>query len=183
MELNRKELEHLFSEIIKNVKHLKESIMFNLYEDAESYSVEASFDDENFVVCRDNPAILCSNEIDFKKVLKEIKKEIKVFVTDNEKIFKDIQEVSFGFVDGDLFYIKKAKKQKYKIKTTFTFEDFKDFNSLKLIMWLEMYLTNEAKERYNPPTIFNYETLTEEDLKKWKHILLDNFDYNKYNHK
>ena len=108
IELDELELKRLFDETIKNIGNMKESIMFNLYEDLDYYSMETTFDDENYVVCRDNPAILCSNSIDFEKVLKAVKGEIKEFVKANKDLLKNAKEISYGFVDGDLLYIRES---------------------------------------------------------------------------
>ena len=68
--LNDKELNRLFKEVLKETNNMEESLMFNLYEDEDCYSMEATFDDEEYVICRDNPAILCFNSIDYEQVLK-----------------------------------------------------------------------------------------------------------------
>jgi len=105
MKLNKKELKRLFNETIKNLEEMEESITFNLYEDLDCYSMETAFDDENFVICRDNPAILCKKNIDFEAVLKLVEKEIVKFIKTNQSKLIRVQEISYGFVDGDLYYI------------------------------------------------------------------------------
>lgn len=180
VELNKIELERLFDETIKNINNMHESIMFNLYEDADVYSMEATFDDEEFVICRDNPAILCSNKINYKNVIKEIRIEIKNFFETNKDILKNAKEISFGFVDGDLFYVKKAKKAMREFKK-FTIEDFKDFDSTRLLCWISAYMTDEAKDEYKPPLLAR--KMSRLKMKKWKRLLVENFDYKKYNSK
>lgn len=179
MELNKGELKRLFDETLKNIDNMKESIMFNLYEDSDCYSMETTFDDEEYVICRDNPAILCSKEIDYKQVLKKIKSEIKDFVKCNKDVLKNAKEISYGFVDGDLYYIQKEKRKKKTTKFKFTADSFKDFEPIRLIMWLTVYLTDEASQKYSIPQ--DAENLTEEDLAKWRQILADNFNYKMYN--
>ncbi len=179
MELNKAEVKRLFDETLKNIDKMERSIVFNLYEDENCYSMEATFDDENVVICRNNPAILCAREIDYKIVLMLIKKEIKEFVATHKDCLVKVKELSYGFVDGDLHYIKKSKSPYIK-KRKLTMDDLEDFDAVRLIMWISVYMKDEAKKKYEPPTLFNYNNLTSEDLKKWKQILLDNFDYDKY---
>ncbi|MGN1162362.1 MAG: hypothetical protein ACI4T2_00330 [Christensenellales bacterium] len=106
VKLNDKELNKLFKEVLKETNNMEESLMFNLYEDEDCYSMEATFDDEEYVICRDNPAILCSNSIDYEQVLKAVHDKIELFVKQNEKKLKMANEISYGFVDGDLYYIR-----------------------------------------------------------------------------
>lgn len=177
IELNNEELDRLFEETIKNLDKMQESITFNLYEDADVYSMEATFDDEEVVICRDNPAVLCSNEIDYKKVIKQIRQEIKSFVEKNKAQLKRAKEISFGFVDGDLYYVKRAKRSPREYKK-FTIEDFKDFDATRLLAWIKVYMTDEAKAKYKPP-LFS-KGISRWKMKKWKRILVENFDYEKY---
>lgn len=109
MEFNEKEINRLFDETIKNIESLEESIMFNLYEDEDFHTMETTFDDESFVVCRDNPAKLCKSDVNYIDVLKFVKNEICKFIKNNENNLKQVKEISYGFVDGDLHYIKKKK--------------------------------------------------------------------------
>lgn len=177
-ELDKKELERLFAEVLNKIECIKNSLMFNLYEDEKAYTMEAAFDDEEIVVCRDIPALLCSVEVDFEEVLKEVGKEIKKFVNNNKDKLENAKEISYGFVDGDLSYVRKSKKAKREIKK-FTVEDFDDFDSTKLLAWISVYMTEEAKEKYNPP--FLARKMSKRKMKKWKKILVDNFNYESYN--
>lgn len=179
MELNKSELKRLLDETIEKIDKMESSIVFNLYEDIDSYSMEATFDDEKVVICGDEPAILCSNEIDYMVVLRLIKEEIKEFVKSNKEALSGAKEVAYGFVDGDLYYIKKPRKSRIP-KRLLTMDDLKDFDAGKLVMWISVYMKAEAKKKYKPPNFFNYESMTQEDLEKWKQILLDNFDYVSY---
>lgn len=179
MELNKSELKRLFDEILTNIDKMESSLVFNLYEDMDCYSMEAAFDDENIVICRENPAIICSDHIDYKVVLGLIKDEVKEFVKTNKEMLTKAKEVACGFVDGELYYIKKIRKPRIE-KRTLTMDDLKDFDAGRLVMWISVYMKSEAKKKLNPPNFFNYESLTQDDLEKWKRILLDNFDYESY---
>lgn len=178
VELNKQELERLFKETIKNIEKMEESIMFNLYEDLEVYSMEATFDDEEVVICRENPAILCLKEYKFKDVLKAVRIELKTFCEANKEKLKKAKEISFGFVDGDLFYIKKARKSSREIKK-FTADDFKDFSPSKLEAWITVYMTDEARKKYKASLIIK--KIRRWSMRKWRKRLAENFDYEKYN--
>ncbi len=179
MELNKKELKRVFDETLENIDEMENSIVFNLYEDMDCYSMEATFDDENVAICRDEPAILCSKEVDYKVVLRLIKEEIKEFVKTNKEALVNAKEVAYGFVDGDLYYIKKTRKPRTP-KRLLTMDDLKDFDAVRLEMWMTVYMKEEAKKKYKLPDFFDYESLTPDELEKWKQILLDNFDYKSY---
>ena len=155
-------------------------LLFNIYEDKNYFTIEASFDDDNFVIGRDNPFTLCDKNTPWQTVEKDVGLAINSRIKKNKEIYKQFTSISYGFVDGNLHYIRKPRKRKKEI-VHFTSDDFKDFPSHKLTAWLAVYLTKEAKEKYKMNMLgLMFNELSEEQHKYWREILADNFDYDKY---
>ena len=55
-------LESLFELIETSDTKAYSSILFNIYEDRDYYTIEACFDDD-FVIGRDNPFVICDKSI------------------------------------------------------------------------------------------------------------------------
>lgn len=175
------ELQDLFSEVIKQNKADFTELLFNLYEDSDFYTAEAVFDDELCVVFRENPAIISEKNKDYEAVLKDIKVLLKNFYTENKNDLKNIKELSYGFVDGDLFYIKRRRKRKQSNEVRkFTIEDFDGFDIHKLHCWISVYVDIEKRFESDFP-LFAPENPTEEDYMYYKKFLVENFNYDKYN--
>ena len=156
------------------------SLLFNIYEDKYYFTIEASFDDDIFVIGRDNPFTLCEKNTPWQTVEKDVGLAINSRIKKNKEAYKQFKSISYGFVDGDLHYIRKNRKKKKEI-VHFTSDDFKDFPSHKLTAWLAVYLTKEAKEKYKMNMLgLMFNELSEEQHKYWREILAENFDYDKY---
>ena len=173
-------IEDLFNCIENADKKDYTSLLFNIYEDEEYYTIEASFDDDNFVIGRDNPFTLCDKNTPWQTVEKDVGLAVDSWIKKNKEAYKQFKSISYGFVDGDLHYIRKPRKKKKEI-VHFTSDDFKDFPSHKLTAWLAVYLTEEAKEKYKMNMLgLMFNELSEEQHKYWREILAENFDYDKY---
>ena len=156
------------------------SLLFNIYEDKYYFTIEASFDDDIFVIGRDNPFTLCEKNTPWQTVEKDVGLAINSRIKKNKEAYKQFKSISYGFVDGDLHYIRKPRKKKKEI-VHFTSDDFKDFPSHKLTAWLAVYLTEEAKAKYKMNMLeLMFNELSEEQHKYWREILAENFDYDKY---
>ena len=173
-------MEALFKLIENSDKKDYTSLLFNIYEDEEYYTIEASFDDDNFVIGRDNPFTLCDKNTPWQIVEKDVGIAVDSWIKKNKEAYKQFKSISYGFVDGDLHYIRKPRKKKQEI-VHFTSDDFKDFPSHKLTAWLAVYLTEEAKEKYKMNMLgLMFNELSEEQHKYWREILAENFNYDKY---
>ena len=173
-------IEDLFLEIKKLNITDYQSLLFNIYEDEASYTIEASFDDDEFVIGRDNPYEICSSDMGWEDVEKEVGLKLKELIKADSKFFKPLKEITFGFVDGDLYHIKKSRKKKQQV--VFTADDFLDFDPVRLNAWLTVYLTEEAEEIYGTKRFMtDFSDLTDEENLYWRKILAENFDYKKYN--
>ena len=153
------------------------SVLFNMYEDEDSYTIEASFNDDTYVIGRDHPFVICNKESNWKKVEKLVETELIRYIKNNKEKYSKFDSIAYGFVDGDLNYIRKPQKKKSKKDVHFTAEDFKDFNQIKLDAWLSVYLTEEALESSREERcMFCLGDLSEEQLEYWRKYLADNFD-------
>ena len=159
------------------------SVLFNVYEDKDSFSIEACFDEDALVIGRENPYVICGSDTPWKKVEKKVGKALEKYIKSNKKMYEHFDSIAYGFVDGDLNYIRKSEKKKEtKEPVHFTAEDFKDLAPAKLEAWMTIYLTSEASERsLKEWFMVKFVTLSEEQLQHWREFLADNFDYEKYN--
>ena len=177
--MNKKEIDRLFNDIIINFSDCYNELIFNLYEDTDGYSLDATFDDEEIDL--NCPAILTKENLEWKEVLTQIEPYIKDFVIEKEQMFSSLSKIAYGFVDGDLIYLKNKKckiKKSEKQEKIFSYEHFKDFDATKLSAWVILYMKDNAKNKFNPP--FNFNNMTKEELSVWAKRLADNFDYKKY---
>jgi len=170
-------IDDLLKEIVKSNRAEFSVLQINLYEDKKHFTAEAVFDDEALVIWRDHPAVISDKERSYKAVLREIRPKVKSFYTENRTVLDNIKEFSYGFVDGDLYYVK--KRRKVKMTAVFTEEDFKEFNDVKLLAWLSVY-TDEDKRKQNNIDAFVLNQLTDEERKRYRRFLAENFDYKKY---
>lgn len=162
--------------IIKDYNEL----VFNIYEDMNGYSMDAVFDDEK-EIDMDHPAILTNEKIDWEKILDMVKPYIENFCEKNKDELSSLSKIAYGFVDGDLFYIKKEKnkvKSKTKVKNKFTYKDFASFSAEKLGAWVMLYMNDTTKYNLEPP--YNFSNITKNELDFWAKNLAKYFDYNKY---
>ena len=172
-------LEELFQEIEKNDLSGFKSILFNLYEDENEYTIEACFDDESLVIGRENSFEICGTDIPWNEVEKRVGIVLKNHIKENKAIYKNLKDIAYGFVDGDLRYIKKPRKKKEEVH--FTADSFKDFDRTRLKAWLTIYLKKEVASQYGFELFkTDFLGLSEEQLQFWRELLADNFDYEKY---
>ena len=173
-------LESLFELIETSDTKAYSSILFNIYEDRDYYTIEACFDDD-FVIGRDNPFVICDKAVSWEKVEQDIGQVIEAQVEEKKDTYKQFTTIAYGFVDGDLQYIRKSPK-KIKEIVHYTADDFTDFDSHKLGAWIMVYLTTEAtaKYRFDMIDMIRKKELSEDEHKFWREILAENFDYEKY---
>ncbi len=176
-------IKDFFNEVITKNDTKYSSLMFNLYEDEQYYSMEAVYDNTS-IIRRNNPIEICDKTNDYKTALSIVKNELSAFYRDNKEQLKNISELSYGFVDGDLYYIKKGTlKSEHKNNKKFTFEEIKKFDSIKIGAWVTVYLKKEIKDTMKIPFTADFPKMSEEELNKWISLLVENFDYDKYNSK
>lgn len=171
--------------LLKDIEQLDfmsySEMLFNLYEDEDAYSIEAVFDEDALIIGRDDKrfAIKKDNK-SFEIVLKEIALELKAYFKENKEKYKQFKCIAYGFVDGDLYYVKKPRKKKEQIY--FSKEDFYSFDTFRVGAWLTVYLNAEGKEKYGHEVFeTDFEKLSTEEFHKWCEILALYFDYQKYN--
>ena len=91
-------------------------LLFNLYEDKDAYSIEAVFDDDELIIGReDHHFAVEKDDTGYELVLKDTSLELKTYFKENKEKYKHFKCISYGFVDGDLYYIKKPRKKKEQI--------------------------------------------------------------------
>lgn len=177
---NKTAMNNFFSEVLLTNSTKYSSLMFNLYEDEKIYSMEAVYDDV-IIIRRDNPIEICNKTVDYTAVLNIVKDKLSSFYENNKDDLKNITTLSYGFVDGDLYYIKNENAQpKPKSNEKITFEKIKKFNPAKIGAWMCVYLKKEIKESMEVPFAASFSEMSEDELDKWIHILVENFDYEKY---
>lgn len=174
-------IKDFFNEVLIKNDTKYSSLMFNLYEDEQYYSMEAIYD--NVVLIRRNsPIEICDKTNDYKTALSIVKNELSAFYRDNKEQLKNISELSYGFVDGDLYYIKQGTlKSEHKNNKKFTFDEIKKFDPIKIGAWTTVYLKKEIKDTIKIPFTADFPKMSEEELDKWINLLVENFDYEKYN--
>lgn len=156
-------------------------MLFNLYEDEEAYTVEVVFDDDKLIIGRDNQRyIIEERNADFNVVLKNVSLILKTYFKEKKDKYKQFKSIAYGFVDGDLYYIKKPRKKKKEL-IHFSKEDFYSFDAFRVEAWLTVYLNAEGKEKYGHEVFeTDFKKLSTEELHKWCEILALYFDYQRY---
>lgn len=168
----RKEtLEDLYNQILENNSSKFSTLLFNLYEDEDCYTVEAVFDDDAFIIGREKPYFIANNDINYTIILESFKTRLEKFYLENHNKLNNLKEISYGFVDGDLYYIKKHKKKRNDIKVTM--EELEALNDQKLLAWITVY-TDGEKRKENGINSFSRE-LTTEERNEYIKFLYENF--------
>ena len=176
-------IKDFFNEVLIKNDNKYSSLMFNLYEDEQLYSIEAVYDNVA-VIRRNSPIEICDKTNDYKTALSIVKEELSAFYRDNKEQLKNISELSYGFVDGDLYYIKQEPlKSELKNNKKFTFDEIKKFDPIKIGAWTTVYLKKEIKDTIKIPFCNDFPKMSEDELNKWISLLVENFDYDKYNSK
>ena len=156
-------LESLFEAIGKEDISRYSSVLFNIYEDKDAYTIEACFDDDALVIGRDKPFVICGKDISWDKAEKKAGKELTGYIKSSREKYK-------GF-----------SSDKKTEKVLFTAEDFKDLPPAKLKAWMTVYLTDVAtKQSWKEWFKVRFEDLPEDKLDYWRAFLADNFNYEKY---
>ena len=157
------------------------SLIFNLYESEKYVTFEAVFDDDALVIGREEPAVICQAGENYDLALRQIQTVLKKFYRNHKDSLENLKEISYGFVDGDLYYIKKRRggKTTQKVIAKFTAESFMDFDIVKLDAWISVYVKEEDREKYNLP-LFPPSHPSEKMLEYYRNILADHFDYDAY---
>ncbi len=180
---NKTTIKDFFNEVLIKNDTKYSSLIFNLYEDEQYYSMEAVYDNV-IAIKRNSPMEICDKTNDYKTALSIVKDELSAFYRDNKEQLKNISELSYGFVDGDLYYIKqKNLKFEHKNNKKFTFEEVKKFDPIKIGAWTTVYLKKEIKDTMKIPFTADFPKMSEDELNKWINLLVENFDYDKYNSK
>ncbi len=109
----RDRIEPLFTLIGTTDKQDYTSLLFNIYEDGDCYTIEASFDDDAYVIGREDPFIVCEKSTSWQKVETDIGHALKSEIKEKEEVYKQFEFISYGFVDGDMHYIRKPRKRKW----------------------------------------------------------------------
>ena len=144
----RKEtLEDLYNQILENNSSKFSTLLFNLYEDEDCYTVEAVFDDDAFIIGREKPYFIANNDINYTIILESFKTRLEKFYLENHNKLNNLKEISYGFVDGDLYYIKKHKKKRNDIKVTM--EELEALNDQKLLAWITVYRWRKKKRKWD----------------------------------
>lgn len=156
-------------------------MLFNLYEDEDAYTVEVVFDDDKLIIGRDDKRyVIEERNVDFNVVLKNVALILKTYFKEKKDKYKQFKSIAYGFVDGDLYYIKKPRKKKKEL-IHFSKEDFYSFDAFRVEAWLTVYLNAEGKEKYEQEVFeTDFKKLSTEELHKWCEILALYFDYQKY---
>ena len=82
-------------------------ILFNLYEDLNEYTIEAVFDHDALIIGRaDKKYIVSKKDCDYREILKKVDTILKPYFETKEDKYGQFTSIAYGFVDGDLFYIK-----------------------------------------------------------------------------
>ncbi len=173
-------IQALFDRITETDCTAYQKLWFNVYEDADAFTMEAAFDEETFVIGRDNPAVIADKNTHWETVLSEVRALVEKFCQQNESKFSHLSEIAYGFVDGELEYLKKDESLSPKRTKRFTAEDFADFNIVKLHAWITVYVDKQVQKQL-PLPMFPPMKPTEEELWKYREFLAEHMDYEKYN--
>lgn len=169
----RKEtLEDLYNQILENNSSKFSTLLFNLYEDEDCYTVEAVFDDDALIIGREKPYFIAYNDINYTTILESFKTGLEKFYSENHLKFNNLKEISYGFVDGDLDYIKKTKEKRNDRKVTM--EELESLDDQKLLAWITVY-TDREKRKENGIISISRE-LTTEERDKYIKFLYENFN-------
>lgn len=173
-------IQALFDQIIEADCTGYRKLWFNVYEDADAFTMEAAFDEETFVIGRDDPAVVSAKNTHWETVLSEVQALVEKFFRQNETKFNHFAEIAYGFVDGELEYLKKDESSSLEYTERFTAEDFADFNIVKLHAWISVYVDRQVQKQL-PLPMFPPMKPTEEELRKYREFLAEHMDYEKYN--
>lgn len=178
-EVANMKLQQLFEQVVAQNPPFATTLIFNLYEDSARFTVEAVLDDEAVVIGRDNPAIVCNAACGYEAALELFQSKAKVFYEENKAALSNFKEISYGFVDGDLFYIKRPRSRRgAKQQKRYTPADFESFSPFKLHAWIVVYVDQDKKEEFGLP-LFAPKEMNSAEHKRYREFLAENFNYEK----
>ncbi len=173
-------IQTLFEQITETDCTGYRKLWFNVYEDTDAFTMEAAFDEETFVIGRDDPAVVAEKHTHWENVLSEVQTLVEDFCQQNESKFSHLSEIAYGFVDGDLEYLRQENIPLQVCTECFTAEDFADFTIIKLHAWIRVYVDREVQKQL-PLPIFPPMDPTAEELHRYREFLAQHMDYEKYN--
>ncbi len=173
-------IQALFDQIMETDCTAYRKLWFNVYEDVDAFTMEAAFDEETFVIGRDDPAFVAEKSTHWETVLSEVQTLAEEFCQRNGAKFSHLSEIAYGFVDGDLEYLRQEETPSQADTERFTAEDFADFNIVKLHAWIRVYVDREVQKQL-PLPLFPPMDAAEEELRKYRKFLAEHMDYEKYN--
>lgn len=176
----------MITELLKKIENIDckeyDELLFNLYEDMNSYSIEAVFDENKIIIGREERFYIVGDKsIGYEEILSKVCKELKSYFKKNKEQYRNLKSISYGFVDGDLYYIRKPRKAKKK-QIVYTKDSFYDFDAVKLEAWLSVYLNEEGKNKYRDKIWdTDFDKISREEFEEWCDILARYFNYDKSN--
>ena len=176
----------MITDLLKNIESFDckeyDELLFNIYEDMNSYSLEAVFDGDKVIIGReDRLYIVGDKSIGYEEILSKVCKELKSYFKKKKEQYSNLNTISYGFVDGDLYYIRKTRKAKKK-QIVYTKDSFYDFDVVKLEAWLRVYLNEEGKNKYREKIWdTNFSKISRAEFEEWCAILARYFNYDKSN--
>lgn len=163
-------LQDLFYQVKEQNTEGFSELLFNLYEDTSAYTVEAVFDDDALLIGRDDPAFICENHGDFHAVLREFEKALRTFYEQHKNVFENLKVISYGFVDGDLEYMKGtdnsySEEEQQPTGKTAVKEKLQRLIEQKISQWQEqdiyaisLYVYDEEDDPRRPVAVLGYNT-------------------------
>lgn len=176
----------MITELLKKIENIDckeyDELLFNLYEDMNSYSIEAVFDENKIIIGREERFYIVGDKsIGYEEILSKVCKELKSYFKKKKEQYSNLNTISYGFVDGDLYYIRKTRKAKKK-QIVYTKDSFYDFDVVKLEAWLRVYLNEEGKNKYREKIWdTNFSKISRAEVEEWCAILARYFNYDKSN--
>ena len=174
----------MITDLLKKIESIDckeyDELMFNIYEDMNSYSMEAVFDEDKVIIGREEGLYIVGDKsIGYEEILSKVCKELNSYFKKNKEQYRNLKSISYGFVDGDLYYIRKPRKTK-KNKMVYTKDSFYDFDAVKLEAWLRVYLNEEGKNKYREKIWeTDFDKISREEFEEWCDILARYFNYEK----
>ncbi len=173
-------MQELFAQTLTVDSSSYRTLWFNLYEDPHAFTMEAAFDEETAVIGRDNPADFCGKAAGWEAALEQADALIRAFCDAHAADLQHLTEIAYGFVDGDLIYLRKAETPKTVRTERFTAEDFADFNIVKLHAWIRVYVDREVQKQL-PLPLFPPMDASAAEVQRYREFLAEHMDLEKYN--
>lgn len=104
------EMNDFFKEVLEANDDSFTILIFNIYEDVGCYSMDAEYDweyDSSLAIRRNDPIEISDKKIKWYEVLDKIKPIMEDFYSKHKDSFKNIKILAYGFVDGNLYFLKR----------------------------------------------------------------------------